>query len=343
MSEPESGDPTEPRDPTDAGDGATDPWGVPEPTDPFALPEPTDPRLRPVRPPRPRALRAPAPAPVVATDDDFADEPSVDERGKRRRRTRSPDEEPIIRFRGIDKAFGDLVIYEGLDLDVYAGETLTIIGGSGVGKSVMLKLLIRLLEADGGNITAWGQEVRDMDAAALLGLRARVAMLFQGAALFDSMSVADNIKYPLREHRWGDEQKMDARVAEVLEMVGIPGIHDKKPSELSGGMRKRVGLARSIAMEPEVILYDEPTTGLDPVNVRRINGLILRLQQQLGVTSIVVTHDMDTVFTITDRLALVYDKGIAFTGTPEEARQSDFRYLREFVQGGSGTLDDDEL
>lgn len=267
-------------------------------------------------------------------------DPGID---KRQRRVPVEGEEPIIRFRGVEKAFGPLVIYDSLDLDVYAGETLTVIGGSGVGKSVMLKLLIRLLEADAGSITAWGDDVRGMDPKALLRLRARVAMLFQGAALFDSMSVADNIKYPLREHEWGDESRMDRRVEEVLEMVGIPGIEHKKPSELSGGMRKRVGLARSIAMEPEVILYDEPTTGLDPVNVRRINGLILRLQQQLGVTSIVVTHDMDTVFTVTDRLAFVHDKGIAFTGTPEGARQADLRYLREFVQGGSGILSDEAL
>ena len=331
-------------DPTDPSEASTGPVQPADPADPFDVPEPTDPKLRPAhRPPRPRALRAPQPRPVVASVERVPDDPSIDERGKRRRRVRAPGEEPIIRFEGIQKAFGPLVIYDGLDLDVYAGETLTIIGGSGVGKSVMLKLLIRLLEADAGRITAWGEDVRTMDAAALLRLRARVAMLFQGAALFDSMSVADNIKYPLREHRWGNETQMDERVAEVLEMVGIPGIQDKKPSELSGGMRKRVGLARSIAMEPEVILYDEPTTGLDPVNVRRINGLILRLQQQLGVTSIVVTHDMDTVFTVTDRLALVHEKGIAFTGTPEQARSSDFRYLREFVQGGSGTLDDDEF
>ena len=331
-------------DPSDPSEASTGPVEPADPADPFDVPEPTDPKLRPAhRPPRPRALRAPQPRPVVAAVERIPDDPSIDERGKRRRRVRAPGEEPIIRFEGIQKAFGPLVIYDGLDLDVYAGETLTIIGGSGVGKSVMLKLLIRLLEADAGRITAWGEDVRTMDAAALLRLRARVAMLFQGAALFDSMSVADNIKYPLREHRWGNETQMDERVAEVLEMVGIPGIQDKKPSELSGGMRKRVGLARSIAMEPEVILYDEPTTGLDPVNVRRINGLILRLQQQLGVTSIVVTHDMDTVFTVTDRLALVHEKGIAFTGTPEQARNSDFRYLREFVQGGSGTLDDEEF
>ena len=252
-----------------------------------------------------------------------------------------PGAEPIVTLRGVHKAFGPQQIYAGLDLSVYPGETLTIIGGSGVGKSVMLKLLIDLLPYDAGEIKVFGEEVAQMDGPALLRLRSRVAMLFQGAALFDSMTVEDNIKYPLREHQWGTEAQMDDRVAEVLEMVDMPGIQLKKPAQLSGGMRKRVGLARAIAMKPEVILYDEPTTGLDPVNVRRINGIILSLQERLGVTSIVVTHDMDTVFTVTDRLAMVYDKRIAFEGTPEEARESDFRYLREFVQGGFGVLDED--
>jgi len=252
-----------------------------------------------------------------------------------------PGAQPVITLRGVHKAFGAQRIYAGLDLSVYPGETLTIIGGSGVGKSVMLKLLIGLLPYDDGEIRAFGEEVSQMDDTRLLKLRSRVAMLFQGAALFDSMTVEDNIKYPLREHRWGTEAEMDARVAEVLEMVDMPGIQQKKPAQLSGGMRKRVGLARAIAMKPEVILYDEPTTGLDPVNVRRINGIILSLQEKLGVTSIVVTHDMDTVFTVTDRLAMVYDRKIAFEGTPEEARKSDFRYLREFVQGGFGVLDED--
>lgn len=252
-----------------------------------------------------------------------------------------PGARPIITFRGVHKAFGPQTIYSGLDLDVFPGETLTIIGGSGVGKSVMLKLLIGLLPYDDGEIRVDGEEVSQMDGAALLRLRSRVAMLFQGAALFDSMTVEENIKYPLREHRWGTEAAMTDRVAEVLEMVDMPGIQKKKPAQLSGGMRKRVGLARAIAMQPKVILYDEPTTGLDPVNVRRINGLILSLQEKLGVTSIVVTHDMDTVFTVTDRLAMVYGQEIAFQGTPEAARESDFRYLREFVRGGFGVLEED--
>ena len=249
--------------------------------------------------------------------------------------------ETIISFRGIAKAFGSNQVYESLDLDIHGGETLTIIGGSGVGKSVCLKLLIGLLKPDAGTVTAFGDDVSTLDEKGLLRLRSRIAMLFQGAALFDSMTVEENIKYPLIEHGWGTTAQMDKRVEEVLEMVDMPGIQKLKPAELSGGMKKRVGLARSIAIEPEVILYDEPTTGLDPVNVRRINGLILSLQERLGVTSIVVTHDMDTVFTITDRLAMVYQKRIAFVGTPDEARSHDLRYLREFIKGGKGTLSED--
>lgn len=249
--------------------------------------------------------------------------------------------EVIAAFRGVRKAFGPKLVYDGLDLEIRRGETLTIIGGSGQGKSVCLKMLIGLLHPDQGSITAFGQEVTTMDERALLKVRSRIAMLFQAGALFDSMTVAENIKYPLREHRWGTEEQMDARVEEVLALVDMPGIAHQKPSELSGGMKKRVALARTIAVEPEVILYDEPTTGLDPITIRRINGLILRLQERLGVTSVVVTHDMDTVFTVTDRLALVHNKRIAFTGTPDEARGADLRFLREFVKGGRGTLDED--
>lgn len=250
--------------------------------------------------------------------------------------------EPIITFTQVNKSFGPKVIYDGLDLDIYRGEVLTVLGGSGMGKSVMLKMLIGLLAADGGSIQAFGEEVTSMKGKGLLNLRRRVAMLFQGAALFDSMSVAENIKYPLVEHNWGTRAEQNKRVEEVLEMVGMPGIEKLRPSELSGGMKKRVGLARSIAVQPEVILYDEPTTGLDPLNVRRINGLILRLQEQLGVTSVVVTHDMDTCFTITDRLAFLYDHKMSFVGDLEQAKATDFAPLKEFLQGGRGVLDDSQ-
>lgn len=252
-----------------------------------------------------------------------------------------PPGETIVRFAGVKKAFGPKVVFEDCTLEVRAGETLTIIGGSGTGKSVLLKMLIRLLSADAGSIQAFGQEVTRLDERHLLEVRRRIAMLFQGGALFDSLTVAQNIKYPLREHDWGTEKDMDDRVEEVLEMVGLPGTQKLKPAELSGGMRKRVGLARAIAIKPEIILYDEPTTGLDPINVRRINGLILSLQRKLGVTSIVVTHDMDSAMTVSDRFAMLYDKRIAFVGTREETQTCDMRYVREFIAGGRGTLDED--
>ncbi len=248
--------------------------------------------------------------------------------------------QPLIRFRGVHKAFGRKVIYEELDLDVLPGEVLTIIGGSGVGKSVMLKLLLGLTGIDAGSITAFGDEVTTMAAAQLTALRRRVAMLFQGGALFDSMTVAQNIKYPLLEHGWGTLAQMNDRVAEVLEMVGLPGVERSYPAELSGGMQKRVGLARAIAVQPEVILYDEPTTGLDPINIRRINGLIRGLQARLGVTSVVVTHDMDSAFTVADRFAMVRDRRIGFAGTRAETERSEIPWVRDFVVGGKGVLED---
>jgi len=251
--------------------------------------------------------------------------------------------EPIIRFDKVEKCFGENQVYTDLSLDVFKGETLTVIGGSGVGKSVLLKLLIGLLRPEEGRIHAFGDSVLDMDRHGLQNLRRRIGMLFQGAALFDSLSVEENICYPLIEHGWKDSTRMAKRVEEVLEMVGMPGIQKLKPPELSGGMKKRVGLARAVAIEPDVILYDEPTTGLDPINVRRINGLILRLQEQLKVTSIVVTHDMDSCFTVTDRIAFLNNKQIAWVGTREEAKAAEMPALAKFVQGGKGVLDDDEL
>lgn len=249
--------------------------------------------------------------------------------------------DPIITFSGVKKAFGPKVIFEDATLSVYPGETLTILGGSGTGKSVLIKMLIGLLRADGGSIQAFGKEVTQMGDRSLLDVRTRIAMLFQSGALFDSLTVEQNIKYPLREHRWGTDKEMSQRVEEVLGMVGMPGSQKLKPAQLSGGMRKRVGLARAIAIQPEVILYDEPTTGLDPVNVRRINGLILSLQKQLGVTSVVVTHDMDSCFTVSNRIAMLYERRIAFVGTAEETQHCEIPYVREFTRGGKGVLDED--
>lgn len=249
---------------------------------------------------------------------------------------------PIICVKGIKKAFGPKVVYEDATLDIYPGETLTIIGGSGTGKSVLLKMLIGLLRADAGSITCFGQEVTKLDENGFLPIRRRIAMLFQGAALFDSLTVAQNVKYPLREHGWTNDAEMDARVSEVLELVGLPNSQHLKPAALSGGMRKRVGLARAIAVRPEVILWDEPTTGLDPINIRRINGLILSMQAKLGVTSIVVTHDMDTCFTVSDRIAMLYERKISWVGTADETRACSLKYVSDFIAGGKGTLDEPE-
>ena len=248
--------------------------------------------------------------------------------------------EPIIQFRDVRKAFGSKVVYEDLDLDVYEGEVLTIIGGSGTGKSVLLKLLLGLMQVDGGSIRAFGEEITEMGPATLLALRRRIAMLFQGGALFDSMTVEQNLRYPLHEHGWKDRDQVQARVSEVLEMVGLPGVEKLMPAELSGGMKKRVGLARAIAVGPEVILYDEPTTGLDPINIRRINGMIRGMQRRLGVTSVVVTHDMDSAFTVADRFAMVYERRIGFVGTREETEHSEIPWVRDFVVGGRGELED---
>ncbi len=243
--------------------------------------------------------------------------------------------EPIIRFRHVKKAFGPKVIYRNLDLEVFPGETLTVMGGSGVGKSVLLKMLIRLLEYDAGSIKFHGQEIAELDDMRIGLVRQRIAMLFQGAALFDSMSVGENVAYGLHEHyrHKMSEQEIGERVHWALSLVGLPGIEEMRPSDLSGGMKKRVGLARAIAVKPEVLLYDEPTTGLDPINTERINHLIRGLKAKLGVTSIVVTHDMRSAFSISDRVAMVYRGEIVAIGTPDEIRASRDPHVADFIEG----------
>jgi len=240
----------------------------------------------------------------------------------------------IITLRGVNKAFGTKKVLEGIDLDIFAEETLTILGGSGTGKSVCLKLLVGLLKPDSGEVTVFGENVNQYNEVQWLPLRRRVSMLFQGAALFDSLSVRENIAYPLRIHHPDmTEEEISATVAEKLELVGLPGIEAMKPADLSGGMRKRVGLARAIATNPEVILWDEPTTGLDPVNSSRINHLILRMQEVLRCTSIVVTHDMRTAFTVSNRIAFLYNRKLILTGTPEEIQKSGIEEVQDFIEG----------
>src|SRR3954468_16225944 len=227
---------------------------------------------------------------------------------------------PLIEFKGVKKAFGPKVVYSHLNLAIPRGATVTIMGASGSGKSVMLKMLIGLFDADGGEILFDGRDVTKMEEHELYAVRRRIAYLFQGAALFDSLNVGENVAYGLREQNWdtmGDAE-VRKRVAQSLAMVGLPGIEEMRPSDLSGGMKKRVGLARTLALQPEVILYDEPTTGLDPINTARINHLINGIKGRLGLTSIVVTHDMGTAFAVSDRLVML-GKGRVLLSAPKNA------------------------
>lgn len=239
----------------------------------------------------------------------------------------------LIRFRGVKKRFGEKIVFDGLDLDVHRGETLTVLGGSGVGKSVLLKLLIGLLPLDEGSIEFDGVELTELDEHGLAEVRGRIGMLFQGSALFDSLTVADNVAYGLREHMPGRSHRREIaeRVRVVLEMVGLPGTEALRPAELSGGMKKRVALARTIALMPEVLLYDEPTTGLDPPNAARIAQLIREINTSMKVTSIVVTHDMHTAFAVSDRMVMIRDGRIAIDATPDELRASPDPYVQAFL------------
>lgn len=246
----------------------------------------------------------------------------------------------LIEFEGVRKAFGPKVVYESLDLEIHEGEAITIIGGSGMGKSVMLKLLIGLLRIDGGQIRFDGEVISDKPERELAEVRRRIGMLFQGAALFDSLNVRENVAYPLRTHTKPTEKEIDERVAQCLEDVGLPGIEQMAPADLSSGMRKRVGLARAIALRPEVILYDEPTTGLDPIAMAHITDLIVELNDRYGTTTVVVTHDMPSAFRVSDRIAMI-DRGyVIFQGAPEEIRYCSDERVRDFIEGNAPESDD---
>jgi phospholipid/cholesterol/gamma-HCH transport system ATP-binding protein len=251
---------------------------------------------------------------------------------------------PYIQFIGVCKAFGPKVIYDNLNLEIEKGIGFTILGGSGVGKSVMLKMLIGLLKPDEGRIIFDGQEVTEMDEQGLAELRQRIAMLFQAGALFDSLNVYENVSYALREHFYDtmSEDDMRERVAWALDLVGLPGIEHMDPADLSGGMRKRVALARAIALRPEVVLYDEPTTGLDPINTARVNHLITGLRRRLKITSVVVTHDMRSAFAISDQLSMVYGGRIIFKGTAAEAKACTDPRLADFIAGRAPVKEDVE-
>ena len=240
----------------------------------------------------------------------------------------------FIRYAGLFKSFGEKEVLRGVDLQIRRGQTVVVLGGSGSGKSVLLRHTIGLHQPDAGEVWVDGQEITGFSEERLVESRKKVGMLFQAGALFDSMNVGDNVAFALREHTDWAEEKVRARVSEVLGLVELENVETLLPSDLSGGMRKRVALARAIALAPQGILYDEPTTGLDPITANTINHLIRSLQKRLGVTSIVVTHDIHSAFTVGDRIAFLREGKILFDGTVEEAKMATEPMLRNFLQGG---------
>lgn len=237
----------------------------------------------------------------------------------------------LFEVRGLKKAFGRNVVLTGLDLDIYDGEVVTIIGESGSGKSILLKAMMGLIDVDGGSIRFDGNEVTGQTEREWVATRRRIGMLFQESALFDSLNVYENVGYALREQTSMSEEEIAQRIEETLSLVALPGIEEMAPSDLSGGMRKRVALARAVAVQPEIVFYDEPAEGLDPINVTRVNRLLLGLKERLDVTSVVVTHNLKAAFAISDRLALIHDGEVVSTGAPETFLESDNPVVREFI------------
>jgi phospholipid/cholesterol/gamma-HCH transport system ATP-binding protein len=238
-----------------------------------------------------------------------------------------------IELKDVHRAFGQNEVLQGLDLDVQDGETLSIIGFSGAGKSVILKHMVGLLRPDSGTVLVDGQNVGELDVEDLNALRRDIGYVFQFAALFDSMNIADNVAMGLRRMPEMFDEEIMSRVRECLAMVDLEGVEDRYPSELSGGMVKRAGLARAIATKPKYLLYDEPTTGLDPVTVTVIDRLIVRMKEELGVTGIVITHDMGSAYRISDRIAMLYEGRIRTCGTVDEIKASDDPLIRSFIEG----------
>jgi phospholipid/cholesterol/gamma-HCH transport system ATP-binding protein len=239
----------------------------------------------------------------------------------------------MIEVLQVTKRFGAATVLDGLDLEIPTGECTVVLGRSGCGKSVLLKSIIGLIKPDGGEIRIDGKDIVRLDHNELSRLRRRFGMVFQTAALFDSMTVGENVGLALRQHTDKSEAEIRGICEEKLSRVGLPGIQEKKPADLSGGMRKRVGLARAIAMDPDYILYDEPTTGLDPITSQQINTLINDLQRGLRVTSVVVTHDMKSAYTVGNRLCLLHQGKVRFAGTPDQIRASDDPLVRQFING----------
>jgi len=264
------------------------------------------------------------------------DELSQDDVGEERRRPEDPGplQDAVIELERVHLAF-DRPILEDVSFAAFPGETLVIVGESGTGKSTTLKLILRLLQPDSGKVYVSGQDIAGLSFTEALAVRQKMGMVFQSAALFDSMTVFENVAYPLREHTDLDEDEIESRVREKLEFVDLDpsDVMDRLPAELSGGMKKRVGIARGMANNAEIMLYDEPTSGLDPLTTGTITRLIMKLQRELNVTSIVVSHDIRSSFRMGTHIALLADRQIRFFGTPEEMTATDDRYIRDFLGG----------
>ncbi|HMN10303.1 MAG TPA: ABC transporter ATP-binding protein [Gemmatimonadaceae bacterium] len=239
----------------------------------------------------------------------------------------------MISLNNVHKAFGPKKVLQGFTLDVLEGETMVIIGYSGSGKSVAIKHIVGLLEPDQGSVMVDGLEVPKLSRRELYALRARIGYVFQFAALFDSLSIGENVAMGLRKQGQLSSREIDERVHEVLELVDLPNVQDRFPAELSGGMRKRVGLARAVALRPKYILYDEPTTGLDPVTSAVIDELMVRMRDKLGVTGIVITHDMRSAYRVGTKIAMLYEGRVRQVGTVDEIRNSEDPIVRQFVEG----------
>lgn len=237
-----------------------------------------------------------------------------------------------IRLRGLHKAFGPKTVLSGLDLDVREGESIVVVGASGAGKSVLLKHIIGLVRPDRGSVEVDGTRLTDLDTKQLTEFRRKFGMAFQEGALFDSMTVGENVGFPLVRSGRQSPQAVRDRVAECLHLVQLPGLEDKMPSQLSGGMRRRVGFARAIVHQPEILLFDEPTSGLDPVTKATIDELIVELQRSLGSTLVTISHDMGSVFRIADRMAMLFEGKIIADGAPAEMRRSTDPRVSEFLR-----------
>ncbi len=241
--------------------------------------------------------------------------------------------EVVIEVNDLVRKFGDRTVLNGVNLKIHRGETFVIMGGSGCGKSTLLRHMIGNIKPTSGRVVLLGKDITDLYGSDLDDVRKKIGMSFQSSALFDSMTVGENVSLPLREHTRLDQSVMDIMVTMKLELVGLRGFENLMPSELSGGMKKRVGLARAIAMDPQIIFYDEPTAGLDPIVAAVIDKLIMDLTNKLQVTSVVVTHDMKSVMTIADRVAMLYEGRVLEVGTPAEIRHSRNEMVQQFING----------